>query len=362
MSLVPGAQNRAVPSGGVGEVHALLLGDEVHHPHDLLQNRQNVHRRRGLQHAAVQPGQAEEVLRDAGEALRLPADVGDKLLGGFRVDVLRLQNGVRQKADGRQGGFQLVGRVGDKAAAGVLRGLEAVRQAVELVADLGDLVPAPDVRPVAVGSLPHLADGGEEQADLMGQGLGENQAQHQHQPPRHGGEAQQRVLKPQEQGGLLRVVLIGVDRADHLVLIHDGRGGPAAEGPLPEGAAKRVIAQQRLDDLRVKGHASHGGAGLPCVVEHPARAVGDQDAGEARLLRHGHGVRHVLLRQGGEAGKGVHHDGDAALEVGGLGVEDQVLGHQKGIGVQQQQHRQNDGDVAQADAELQAAPAGAFTP
>ena len=226
-----------------------------------------------------------------------------------------------------------MGRVGDKAAAGGLRGLEAVRQTVELVADLGDLVPSPDLRPVAVGPLPHLPDGGEEQADLVGQSLGQHQAQHQHQPPRHGGEAQQRLLKAGEQGRLLGVILIGVHRADDLTLIHNRGGGPATKGPPLIGAAKGVIAQKRLDNFRVQRQVSHGGAGFPGVVEHPPHAVGDQDAGEARLLRHGHGVRHVLLRQGGEAGEGVDHDGDAALEVGGLGVEDQILGHQKGIRV-----------------------------
>ena len=230
------------------------------------------------------------------------------------------------------------------------------------MADLGNLIPAPDVRPVAVGPLPHLPDGGEEQADFAGQGLGEDQAQHQRQHQRHEGKAQKRLLKAGEQVGLLGVVFVGVDCADNLALIHDGGGGPAAEGAPPVGAAERVIAKQSLGDLRVQGQASHGGAGFPGVVKHPARAVGDQDAAQARLLRHGHGVRHVLLRQGGEAGEGVDHDGDAALKVGGLSVEHQILGHQQGVRVQQQQHRQDNGDIAHAEAELQTAPIGAFTP
>ena len=134
------------------------------------------------------------------------------------------------------------------------------------------------------------------------------------------------------------------------------------EGPPQVGAAEGIVPQQRLDNFRVQRQVSHGGPRFPGVIEHPARAVGHQDAAQPRLLGHGHGVRHVLLRQGGEAGEGVYQNGDAALEVGGLGVEHQVLGHQQGVCVQQQQHRQDDGDVTQAEAELQAAPIGAFTP
>lgn len=160
VDLIPGGQHRTGPLRPIGQFRSLLLGHQAHHPHHLLQHRQRVHHHRPLQHVAVQPGQAEQILCDTGEALRLLPDVCDKFPGRLPVDVLRLEDGVRQQPDGRQGRFQLVGGVGHKAAAGVLRSLEAVRQAVELLGQLGDLVMAPDLRPVAVGALPHLADGG----------------------------------------------------------------------------------------------------------------------------------------------------------------------------------------------------------
>ena len=61
---------------------------------------------------------------------------------GLHIHLVCLQNGIRQQPDGRQRRFQLMAGVGHKPAAQGLRGLKPVRQAVEFLADLGDLVPA----------------------------------------------------------------------------------------------------------------------------------------------------------------------------------------------------------------------------
>ena len=249
-----------------------------------------------------------------------------------------------------------MGGIGDKAPPGALRGLEAVRQAVELLGDLGDLVRAPDVRPVAVSSRPHLADGCEQKSDLSCQRLGEHQAQRRHHQGNDGGEAQEIPLESRQQGGLLRVVFIGVHRADDLVAVQHRRRGPAAEGSPAVGTGKGVVSQQSLDNLRVQPVLPDGAAGLPGVVENPAHAVGHQHPGQTGLLHHRHGRRHILLRQLVQAGEGVHNDGHAALHRGLLGAKHQILRHHQGIGVQQQQHPGDDRDVAQTEPELDAAP------
>ena len=297
MELILRGQHGAALRRVVGQVHALFLGHQAHHPQHLLQHRQHVHRRRRVQHTAVQPGQAQQVLGDAGKPLGLLADVGHELPGGLRVDAVGLQNGIRQQPDGRQRRFQLVGGVGHEPATGVLRGLEPVRQAVELLADLGDLVPPPDLRPVAVRALPHLADGGEQQADLLCQRLGQHQAQPQHHHADDAAEPQQVPLQSLQQCRLFRVVLISIHRADDLVLIQHRGGRPAAERTVFENAGKGVVAHQGLDDLRVQGILPHGAAGLTGVVQHLSRAVRHQDTGKPRLLHHCHGRRHVLLVQ-----------------------------------------------------------------
>ena len=129
-----------------------------------------------------------------------------------------------------------------------------------------------------------------------------------------------------------------------------------AESPIPVAAGGHVVAQQGLDDLRVKAVLPQGVVGLPGIVEDLAGAVRHQDAAEARLLHHRHGLGHVLLIEPVQAGEGVDHDGHAVLQGRLLGPEHQVFGHQDGIRVQQDQHRRHNQDVAQAEFDLQAAP------
>lgn len=148
------------------------------------------------------------------------------------VDAVGLQNGIRQQPDSRQGRLQLVGRVGHKPPPGVLRGLQAVRQAVELLGDLGDLVVSADIRPVAVGALPHLADRRQQPPDLFGQRLGQKQAQHQHHPADDGGQLQKVFLQPQQQLRLPGVVFIGIHRADDLIAVQHRRGRRLRKAPL----------------------------------------------------------------------------------------------------------------------------------
>ena len=212
------------------------------------------------------------------------------------------------------------------------------------------------IRPVAVRALPHLADGGQELPDLLRQRHGQHQAQCQYHHADHSGQFQQVFLEAFQQRRLLRIVFIGVHRTNDLILIQYRRGRPAAESAIMISAGKRVVAHQGLDDLRVQDIPPHSAAGLAGIIKGLSGAVRHQNTAQARLLHHRHGGRHVLLVQLVQAGQGVDHDGHAALHGGLLGAEHHVLGHQQRVGVQQDQHRRDDEDVAQAEFGLKAAP------
>ena len=136
VELVPGGVHQAPLPGLIGQCDVPLRGHQLHHPQHLLEHRQYIHHRGLLHQPAVQPGQLEQVLGDAGQALGLLADVRHEFLGGGRIDVFRLEDGVRQQLDGRQRRLELVGGVGDEAPPGLLRLLQPVGEAVELLGDL----------------------------------------------------------------------------------------------------------------------------------------------------------------------------------------------------------------------------------
>ena len=90
MYIVVGSQRHGVLVRRAGDGHALLLRHHVQHPLHPLHHRRHRHRIGLLHHAAVQPRQPQQVLRDAAEPLRLPADVGNELLGSLLVHVVGL--------------------------------------------------------------------------------------------------------------------------------------------------------------------------------------------------------------------------------------------------------------------------------
>ena len=117
-----------------------------------------------------------------------------------------------------------------------------------------------------------------------------------------------------------------------------------------------VVALQRLHNLRIERVLSHGSQRLPRVIKHLTGAVRHQNAAQPRLLHHRHGGGHILLIQSVQPRQRVHHHGDAPLHGSLLGTEHQILADQQGVCIQQKQHRRNDGDVAQAEFQLQTAP------
>ena len=264
-----------------------------------------------------------------------------------------LQNGIRQQPYARQGRFQLVAGVGHEAPPGVLRGLQPVGQAVELRRDLGDLVGAAGVRPVAVRALPHMADGLQKPADLPRQHPAEHDAQPRHQQGDQQRDDQQVVPERLQQLRLLRVVVIGVHRAHDLVVIHHRRGHAAEEGRAVVFAVAGVLSPQRHRHHGVQGVLPHGVAALPGVVQHQSRAVGDHHAGGAGLVQSLQRRLHVLLRQLFQPHQRRFDDLGGAFQSVLRGCHHQVLAHQQRIGVQQHQHRRDDQNVAETELQLQ---------
>ena len=181
VQIVLGGQHHGGLVRLVGESGFLLPCHHRQHPYHPAQHRGHRHRRRLGGCSAVQPGQAQQILGDAGQALSLLADVRHKFPCGLGVHVVGLKNGVRQQADSRQRRFQLVAGIGDELAAGALRALETVGEAVELRCQLGDLVRARHLGPVTVSPLPHLTDGLQQVADAAGEHPGEQGAEEQHE-------------------------------------------------------------------------------------------------------------------------------------------------------------------------------------
>ena len=208
-----------------------------------------------------------------------------------------------------------------------------------------------------VGAGPDLADGRQQGTDLPGQHPGEQDTQQYHRRRNTGGQLQEVALQSFQQRRLLCVIFVGVHRADDPVLIQHRRGRAAAEGTVPVGAGKGVISLQCLHDLGIEGVLSNGAAGLPGIVEHQPGAVRHQNTAEPRFLHHRHGGRHVFLIQPVQTCQRIHHR-HAAGHIRLLGAEHQILADQQRIGVQQKQHRRDDGDVAQSEFDLQAAPKG----
>ena len=101
----------------------------------------------------------QQLFGNALEALRLTADVSHKLTHCGLVNLLGLQNGIREQPDGCQGRLQLVGRIRHKTAAGIFRHLQPVCQTVKLPCQSSDLVVPSHGGTVIVVAPAHNADG-----------------------------------------------------------------------------------------------------------------------------------------------------------------------------------------------------------
>ena len=266
MQLPLGGQHHRAGDAHDQQLHPLLLRNGAEHPGHPLQHRSHLHQPGSLRHAAVQAGQAQQVLGNAAETLRLVADVADKLPGGGVVHVLVLENGVRQQTDGRQGRFQLVGGIGNKLPPGALRLLEAVHQVVELPGNLGILIVAGQHRPLVVGPLPDAPDSRLQAVQPPGQLAGKHGAEHDHQGRNADGDTQQSAAEILQQRGLLGIVLVDVHASGDLVAVQHRLGGGGVKRPLLVDAVGLAVPPQGLYQLVVKDIPANRAAHLPGVV------------------------------------------------------------------------------------------------
>ena len=161
-------------------------------------------------------------------------------------------------------------------------------------------------------------------------------------------------MQGQQQLRLLGVVFVGIHRADGLAVVDDRRGRAAFERLVRKFGVEDILPAKRLHQLRIKGVAADRAVSLARVVQHAARGVCHKHAGDPRLLHERHRTRDIFLAQLFKARKRRHHHGDAALQRALLRAERQVFRRDERIRVQQDQHRQNDGDIAEAEFSLQA--------
>ena len=260
-----------------------------------------------------------------------------------------------------------MGGVGDEAAADLLGGLEPAGELVELGGQLAELVVALEGDPVAVLALPDLADGLQHVPHPAGEGPGEHHAHHQHRPAhphRHGAQAGLDVV---QEPGLVAVDLIEVHRADDHAPVHHGDGGTAAEGPVPVRRVGHVPAVQGGGELAEEGVLPLHVPEVVAVVEHQAGGVGHQHPHLPHVVHGGHEgaldiVPHRVRGEGGGAGQGVGDHRRLGLEQVGLGPEDQVLGGQHRVGVQQHQHRRDDDHIGQGEFQLKRPAEGDLLP
>ena len=180
--------------------------------------------------AVVSSGEVQQLFRGALQPLRLGADVGDELPHGGAVHLRVLHNAVGQQTDGGQRRFQLVAGVRDEPAALGLGGLQPLGQIVQLAAQLRQLVVAAELQTEGVVAGLHRAHAVGQLGDASCHHSKGKEDDHQRQQRDRNRDGAQSVLDAHDDGGLLRVVLRDVHRADGLAAAAHRNCGSAGEG------------------------------------------------------------------------------------------------------------------------------------
>ena len=319
------------------QTHVLLPGQRPQGVQGVLDHLFHVHQLLLLLYGVVQPGERQKLVGGALEALGLVADIGDEFPHGGRVHVLVLHDTVRQEADGGQGGLQLMGSVGDEAPALLLRGLQPLGELVELLPQLGDLVPPPVDVPVAVVPVSHHAHGAHDGPDPLHQEENEEQRQDQRQSADAQRGRADPVLEAQDDLRPLLVMLGEIEAPRQLSLGAEGNGDAADKGRVPEGGAKNDLALQTAEQILRKLALSRG------VIEAAALPVRHQDTGIAAEIQIPQHLRDILPVQPFQTGQGGGHGGSLGRHGAALFLKHRVPGRDQRIGVQQQQKNQQQG-------------------
>ena len=243
-------------------------------------------------------------------------------------------------------------RIGDKPPALLLRDLEPSRQLVKLLSQLRQLIVSIHGDPMGVLPGPHRADSPQEGPDPPGKERGKGPKQNQYRQADHHGDQPQVPLQLLQQCPLVTVLVIQTDRPHHLVSIHHRGGGPAGEGPVLVLTGKGVVAPEGGDHLSNEGIFPQGG-GLPGIVENPSRPVRDQNPPDLQLLQLANGLLHRLRRELVGGGEGVGDQNQLVGQGGLLGTKHQILSHNQGIGIHQNQQNSNETGISQGKTHLQ---------
>ena len=251
-----------------------------------------------------------------------------------------------------------MGGVGDKAAAHLLGGLEPVGQIVELPGQLAKLIAPPHPNPVAVLAFPDGMDGSQQSAEPPGHHLGKEDRQAQGHYGNDNRDIPQGLLDVGKHLPLLRVQFVQIHRPHRHATVDHWGGGAAMEGPAHIITAEHVISpesgdhlgQQRISPLQVLVGAA--------VIKGGSVGVSDQHPGKARTAQHRHDPAYTVGAEAVRSGQGGGDDQGLALEGGGLGVEDRILGAKYRVGIEQRQYPSDDHHVGQGVFCLERTPKG----
>ena len=203
----------------------------------------------------------------------------------------------------------------------------------------------------------------QQQGDPPGQGFGEHHAHRRRHHADYNGNGPQVVLNALEQGPLLSVVLIEVNRSlSHGTVGHRNRR-PAAQRPVLILRSEHIIALQSRDNFPDHGILASGIrplAALLKVTQHQAVGIGDHHPGHPQAAQQqADRLCGSLLCQGLRPGSqgGSQHRG-LVLQGGLLGLVGQSLGHHHRIGVEQYHHRRHNDQIGHGVLNPEGSPEG----
>ena len=262
-----------------------------------------------------------------------------------------------------------------------MESVKAVGELVELLRQMGQLVLPRRLEPVAVLPLAHDADGPQQGPDAGGEHFGEEETDQQGNDHQHQRDGAQVLLQAHEQRPLGVVPVADIDAADGHAPVQNGGGGSGEKHPVLIVGVEHVVPLEGQGHLLKQGvligrlggggasagvRRRLGGGRIPlallalgeAVVQDQPRGVGDQNALQSHVVQHVHHPGHLVGREGLQLHEGGGHDRDLTAQGVLLGGDQQILGGDQGVGVQQNQHHRQQGQVAQGVLDLEAGEKG----
>ena len=296
-------------------------------------------------------GECQKLLRHAGEAVGLGADVGHKFPHGLGVHVV-LENGIREELDGRQGRLELVGGVGDELPLCLLRGLEAVGELVELSGQAAIFIGAVHLNLVVIFALPRQIHRGENLVHLPGGGQGESQGAEHHQKLHAQGNPGDVALQGLDDFSQILVHIGNVHAADGTVVEVDGHGGIAGEQAVGIAAIKDVLPRHGLSNLPQQHKFPHRAALGEGIVERAPLPVHNEHPGHVEVAQHRNHLGGILGGEGVHAGEGGGHQLRLILQRRLLGAVKELPGERRGVVVEKQQHQGREENIGRGKADM----------